>query len=241
MGADLDLATASRADLLALVAALQATVAEQQTAVATLQPRIHDLERRLGSSGGKGVPATKPAVDARSKATGKPRKRRPHGFARRRTRTPARTVFHAADHCPHCATRLLGGGEQRRREVIDFPLIPAEVVAHVVLARTCPVCDRRIVPSLDLSEMVVGRQRLSARLVSLLSTLREEARLPVRRIQWLLATCFGLQLSTGAIVAASARVAQAGTAHVTAIRDQIRASPGVHADETGWRENGVHG
>lgn len=238
---DADLSTASREELLALVTSLRATVAEQQSVIATLQQRVSDLERRLGSSGGKGVPGTKPTAAARSQATGKPRKRRRHGFARRRSATPTRTVIHAADHCPHCATRLRGGWEQRRREVIDLPVAPAEVVAHVVIARTCPVCERRIVPHLDLGEVVVGRQRLSARLVSLISTLREEGRLPVRRIQWLLEHCFGLSLSTGAIVAASTRVAQAGAAEITAIRDQMRARPGVHADETGWRENGVNG
>jgi transposase len=236
-----DLATAPRDDLLALITTLQTTVAEQQAVIATLQQRVHDLERKLSASGGTGVPGTKPASEARSKATGKPRKRRPHGYARRRSPRPTCVVRHAADYCPHCATRLVGGWEQRRREVIDLPLAPAEVVAHVVIARHCPRCDRRIVPPLDLGEVVVGHQRLSARVVSLIATLREEGRLPVRRIQWLLDQCFHLPLSTGAIVAASARVAQAGAAAVTAIRDQIRASPGVHADETGWRETGGNG
>jgi transposase len=238
---DEDLTTASRADLLALIATLQRTVGEQRTVIATLQQRVHDLERHLGSSGGKGMPGTKPAADARAKASGTPRKRRPHGFARRRCPVPTRQVVHATDHCPQCGTRLLGGWEQRRREVIELPVAPAEVVAHVVLARTCPVCARRVTPALDLADVVVGRQRRSARLLSLIATLREEGRVPVRTIQWLLDQLYARPLSVGTIVAASARVAQAATPLVTAIRDQIRASPGVHADETGWRENGANG
>lgn len=229
-----DLDAASRADLLAYVATLE-------RAVATLQQRLHDLERKLGSGGGKGVPGTKPAADTRSKASGRPRKRRQRGFARRRSPTPTRTVLHAADRCPACATRLRGGWEQRRREVIDLPVAPAEVVAHVVLARTCPMCARRVVPPLDLGDVVVGRQRLSARLVGLIAALREEGRLPFRTIRWLLQHLYALPLSVGAIVAATARVARAGAPVAAAIRDRIRASPVVHADETGWRENGANG
>ena len=45
----------------------------------------------------------------------------------------------------------------------------------------------------------------------------------------------------GDITGALNRVAREGEPAVTAIRDRIRASPVVHADETGWREDGVSG
>ena len=45
----------------------------------------------------------------------------------------------------------------------------------------------------------------------------------------------------GAIVGAVHQVAQKAQPAVTEIRDRIRASPVVHADETGWREDGVNG
>src|SRR5687768_7977354 len=95
----LDLATASRAELVALIGA-------QQAAIAQLQQRVTELEQRLGSSGGKGMPGLKPAAEQRSKAAGTPRKRRRQGYGRRRSPTPTRQVTHAADVCPHCATRL---------------------------------------------------------------------------------------------------------------------------------------
>ena len=87
--------------------------------------------------------------------------------------------------------------------------------------------------------MVVGRQRFGVTLLSLIVTLREVGRLPVETIQWYLRTVHGLAVSPGAIVAAQRTVAERGRAAVTAIRDQVRASPVVHADETGWRENGA--
>ena len=44
-------------------------------------------------------------------------------------------------------------------------------------------------------------QRLGINVISLIAVLREEARLPLRTIQWHLDTVHGLQLSLGAIVA----------------------------------------
>ncbi len=47
-----DLANASRESLLAVIAAQQETLAEQAATIATLEQRVRELERRLGSSGG---------------------------------------------------------------------------------------------------------------------------------------------------------------------------------------------
>lgn len=229
-----DLTTATRAELLALIAA-------QQQTIATLEQRVADLERRLGSSGGKGVPGTKPTAQTRSRASGTPRKRRARGSSRRRSPTPTRVVTHAADHCPDCGTPLAGGWVNRRREVIELPVAPVQIIEHRYLARVCPHCRRRVVPKVALGGVVAGRQRLGTGLVSLITTLREDGRWPVRMIQWYLRTFHRLHLSVGAVVGASHRVAAAGQGAATAVRDQIRGSPAVQADETGWRENGVNG
>lgn len=236
-----DLTRASRADLLAVIAGQQATIATLNGTVATLQARIAELERRLGSSGGKGMPGTKPASATRSKATGQPRKRRNRGYARMRSQEPTQRVVHAADYCPDCATPLTGGWVARTREVIELPAVPAQVVAHVVLARWCRRCRRSVTPRLDLAGTVRGRQRFGVGLLSVIATLREVGRLPVQTLQWLLHTLYQVRISEGAIVAACHQVAAAGQPALQQIRDAIRASPVVHLDETGWRENGVNG
>ena len=50
-----------------------------------------------------------------------------------------------------------------------------------------------------------------------------------------------LRLSVGAIVSAIHQTAQRAQPAVAAILDRIRASPVVHADETGWRQSGANG
>jgi len=107
--------------------------------------------------------------------------------------------------------------------------------------RCCPHCHMRHTPAVDLGAAVVGRQRFGVRLVSLIATLREEARLPVATIQWYLQTFHALSISVGAIVGASQQMARAGAATVEAIREEIRGSRVAHLDETGWREDGVNG
>src|SRR5262249_31285371 len=50
-----------------------------------------------------------------------------------------------------------------------------------------------------------------------------------------------VELSVGALVGAVQRVAARATPVVAQIRAAIRAGPVVHADETGWREDGKNG
>ena len=85
------------------------------------------------------------------------------------------------------------------------------------------------------------KQRLGINLLSLIAALREEGRLPFRVIRWYLDAVHGLRLSVGAIVAATQRVAQKAQGVMTDIVERVRGSPVVHADETGWREDGHNG
>ena len=184
------------------------------------------------------MPGLKPGSD---EDTTKPaRKRRAENFGRHRAE-PTQRVEHALETCPHCGIGLVGGSVKRTREVIEVAPSPAQVIEHVYLERRCPMCGKRWVPKVDLEGQVMGRQRLGVGLLSLIVTLREEARLPIKTIQWYLETVHRLHLSVGAIVAAGARAAQQGQDALEQIRERVRASPVVNADETGWREDGHNG
>ena len=136
---------------------------------------------------------------------------------------------------------LTGGWVQRTREVIEIPLAPAEVIEQVFVARMCALCGQRWLPQDPLKGLVMGRQRFGVNLVSLIVTLREEGRLPIRSIQQYLQTVHQLKLSVGAIVDTIHRVARQAQPVVAEMVDRIRGSPVVHADETGWRQDGVNG
>ena len=240
MDTEIDLTTASRDVLIAIIAQLQATVLEQQRVIERLERRVAELEGQAKSGGPPRMPGLKSSSGRQPPAQQQPRKQRRHGFARRRM-TPTHRVEHVVESCPDCGTHLTGGWVQRTREVIELPVVPVQVTEHVFIARTCPACRRRCIPPAQLDGVALGRQRLGVNLISRIATLREEGRLPIRSIQWYLCTVHQLRLSVGAIVSAIHQTAQQAQPAVAAILDRIRASPVVHADETGWRQNGNNG
>lgn len=224
---------------------LQGTIADQQVLIGRLEVRVRELEtERDRNDPTKKMPGLKPAATPRRRKAG-PRKRRGHGFSRVRSE-PTERIEHAVEQCPHCASPLSGGWEAWRKEVVEIPEAPARVIAHVYLARRCPnpACRARVTPPrASAAELGVAseRERLGVHLVSLIAALRAELRLPVNLIPWYLEAVHGLELSVGAIIGALQRVADRGAAAVVAIQGAIRASPVVHADETGLREDGKNG
>ena len=89
--------------------------------------------------------------------------------------------------------------------------------------------------------MVVGQGRLGVGLLSLIATLREELRLPIGASSGIWPRCMGWRLSVGAIVGALHTVAARAAPLVADLQAAIRASPVLHVDETGWREDGRNG
>ena len=220
----------------ALLTELRATMAAQQATIARLEQRIGELERGSGSP--SGMPGHKPGPA--SPVVPRPRRKRPLNFARPRA-TPTSQVRHAVAVCPDCGTTLAGGAVKRTREVIEVVPTPVSITEHVYLERCCPTCRTRHTPSVDLAGVVVGQSRLGVGLLSLIATLREEARLPFAAIQRYLASVHGLTLSVGALVGAVQQVARAAQGALAEISASVRGSSVVHADETGWREGGSNG
>jgi hypothetical protein len=240
----MDLMTSSHDELVALVREQQTTIAAQSTLIAALQATIVRLERRIrdlegGVAPPRRMPGHKPGASSVPGAR-PPRAKRTLNLARRRSAADVR-VIHALGVCPHCGAPLAGGSVKRTREVLELVPQPVTVTEHVLLERCCGSCQRRVTPALDLDGVVVGQSRLGVGLLSLIALLREELRLPFAAIQRYLESVHGLRLSVGGIVGAVEQVARAGQSACARILTAIQASALVHADETGWREEGVNG
>ena len=234
-----------REELISLLRRAATTVAAVQSEVATLRAEIAALKQEIERLKGTTPPKPKPPLPAFIKPNAKPRpktprKKRPHNFARRR-QTPTETVEHFPETCSCCGRKLSGGSVHRTREVIELPEAPIRVIQHKIIARHCGVCGKRQIASPDLSERVLGRSRLGNRLMSLIAYLDTVCRMPVRTIVRLLEGLYGLTLSVGEVCKVLQQVAKAGASTYDYLRDQVRASPVVHADETGWRESGKNG
>ncbi len=173
----------------------------------------------------------------------KPRKKRDakHNHGRRRA-MPTQMVEHRLVTCPDCHLRLGGISLARVREVIEVPLPPpVEITHHRIFKGWCEPCQKWHEAPLDVQGEALGQGRLGVRLISLIATLRTVMRLPVRQIRDLLQTLHGVQVSVGEIVEVLHRLADHAQPVLDDLKAQIRASPAVQADETGWREDGLNG
>jgi len=173
----------------------------------------------------------------------KPRKKREAKHNRGRVRAvPTQIVEHRMVSCPDCHLRLGGLSLARVREVIDIPEPqPVEVIHHRIFKGWCAQCQKWHEAPVDVHEETLGQGRIGVRLSSLIALLRTTMRLPVRQIRALLLMVYGCEISTGEIVELLHRVASHAEPVLETIKGQIRASPAVQADETGWREDGENG
>ncbi len=206
-----------------------------QTQLAAARERIAELEQERPPP-----PFAKAKVPKRER---KPRRKRAPAHNRGRRRDPpARIVQHALERCPDCHYRLRGQRIARRRHVIELPPpVPVMGTEHQILKRWCPKCEQWCTPRLDLQGQVGGQGRLGVRMTSLIAYLRTPLRLPIRLIRTYLHTLHNLTISTGEIVELLHRLQRATHGAVLELRLQARASPMLHGDEPGWREDGQHG
>lgn len=218
-----------------------ALIAEQAALIRELRARVAELERRLEERDGPGPPSfVKPNRRRKPEGEQKARKKRPENHARK-LEPCTEEVIHAVETCPDCGRGLVGGWEHDRRQVIDIPVMRYIVRDHVRIRRYCGVCQKSHLPQVDLSGEVMGKHRVSLRVMALVSYLRTEGRVPLSGIRQMLEALYGLRLSEGELTGLCDAVAEHGRTGYEALRDEIRSSAVVHADETGWREDGQNG
>jgi transposase len=186
------------------------------------------------------VKANKPKREGRKEARRPRAKEQNHG--RKRAEMATRREGHHIERCPECSCKLRKKRVAWRREVIDVPPPQAvEVTEHVVFKGYCPKCGAWKYAKPGESGEIVGQRRFGTRLMTLIGYMTESLRLPYNTIQSYLKTIHGVEISEGAIAALRCELAAQLKPVADGLKAQIRGSAIVHADETGWRENGQNG
>src|SRR5436853_4692 len=225
----------SREELIALVAALRAQIAE--------------LERRLGlNSSNSGKPPSsdglkKPArVRSLRQASGrKPGGQQGHpGETLASSEAPDTIVAHYPPACAGCGAPLsaaMAGNHVVARQVFDlrepWPLVVTEHRAHECCCAACGTHTRAAFPD-GVSAPVQYGQRIAALVVYLL----HYQLLPEQRLATLLADLFGVHLATATIARISQACAERFRDFTLAIRDEVAAAAVKNRDETGSRIGG---
>ena len=144
------------------------------------------------------------------------------------------------DHCPRC-----GGGLQESEVVSQFQTeIPEPRVERIefrIHVGRCRGCRRRVQgrhPRQTSDALGSAASQLGSRALALATQLNKGLGLPYGKTATVLREAFGLQVSRAGLCQAMARVAQKAEPSYQALVEQIRGSPSVTSDETGWRVGG---
>lgn len=234
------------ADLVRENAALRQVISEMgeqftglQGKLAGADERIAELERGRKEPPGF-VKANKPKREG-EKAPRRPRaKEANHG--RKRAEVVTRREEHHITQCPACECALCKERVAWKREVVELPPPQAiEVTQHIIYRGYCRRCGVWKYAEPHAPGEVLGQRRFGTRLTMLIGYLSESLHLPNRVIQDYLKTVHAAEISVGAINDLRRALAQRLEPVMESLKARIRSSPIVHADETGWREDGQNG
>jgi transposase len=224
----------SREELIALVAALRAHIAE--------------LERRLGlNSSNSGKPPSsdglkKPArvSSLRERSGKKPGGQKGHkGETLRQATDPNEVVNHYPPACSMCGVGLdpKTSVGHSARQVFDLPQPqPLVVTEHRAHDCQCPACGaktRALFPD-GVNAPVQYGTRITAFVIYLL----HYQLLPENRLTVLMADLFGVKVATATIARMSRTCAERLQGFVETVRDLVAGAPVKHMDETGFRIGG---
>src|SRR5207344_506993 len=224
----------SREELIALVAALRAHIAE--------------LERRLGlNSSNSGKPPSsdglkKPArvSSLREPSGNKPGGQKGHkGETLRQVTDPNEVVNHYPSACSMCGVGLdpKTSVGHSARQVFDLPQPqPLVVTEHRAHDCECPACGaktRALFP-----DGVNAPVQYGARITAFVIYLLHYQLLPENRLATLMVDLFGVKVATATIARMSRACAERLHGFVETVRDLVAGAPVKHMDETGFRIGG---
>jgi transposase len=210
-----------------------------QQAVESLEKRVAHLEGILAkNSGNSSKPPSsdgfvRPPKSLRERSGRKPGGQKGHeGTTLRQTENPDHVIEHRCQGDCTCGKSLLKAEvvEYEKRQVVDIPVIKATVTEHRALTLLC-ACGREHTAGFPTG--IVAPVQYGSGVKALALYLMAHQLVPMERTQQMLRDIVGVPLSQGTLTT----IAQQGYAGLEkteeTIKEQIVASPVVHADETG--------
>jgi len=232
----------SYAELEALVAGLEARLAEQDRVIAQLRQLLDQNSRNSSkppSSDGYAKPPAKKNRSLRGRSERKPGGQEGHeGAHLQRAAVPDAEVLHEPEACAGCGSDLQGAeriedGEESR-QVFDLPeQIALGVTAHVAVNRLCGGCGR--VSSGSFPAGVGAPVQYGPELRALGVYLHVFQHIPYDRARQLIFDVAGAEVSTGTLKAWVDQAAAGLADFDDELLGHLKKSAVVHFDETGAR------
>ena len=146
------------------------------------------------------------------------------------------TETHQLNVCPHCHGPVSLLAETRERFTEDIPVQQPELTRHIQQVGWCTTCKKKVVAVVTtaLPGATIGNRALV-----LSSWLHYGLGTTVSHITQVFGAHFHFPLTPGGLIQMWLRLAQILYPWYLQIIEQARLSAYLHADETGWRVNGV--
>ena len=212
-----------------------------------LKRRNEQLQDQLDAARRAGFRQAAPFAKPHRQGTGRPPGRRAGAtYGRHGTRPVPARIDETHDAalpgaCPGC------GGDVHGTHVVsqyqeDLPVVRPVIREFHVHIGACATCGRRVQgrhPLQTSDALGAAAVQIGPEATALVVVLHKGMGLPLAHIVTLLRDRFGLHVTRGALVHVCARAAARAAPTYDALCAQVRASPVVSPDETGWRVAGT--
>lgn len=227
-------------------ARLRREVAELKAANERLERRVQELLRALEEARRAGKRQAAPFSRHQPKADpAKPGRKAgaQYGHRSQRPIPPAIDQTLQAelpDHCPRCCGELEEIKIDKQYQT-EIPQPKVERIEFHIHVGRCKRCGERVQgrhPRQSSDAVGSAASQLGPRAVALATELNKGMGLSHGKTAAVLQTAFGLQVSRGGLAQAFQRVARKAEPTYQELVRQVRASPSVTPDETGWKVGG---
>ena len=219
---------------LALLAAAK-RIAEQDARITELEGNGHGVHPSPSTPSGMVPVYAKPNAPKRHK---KPGAKDGHkGVRRERPVKIDRQEAHRLKRCPCCGGPLQRCARKRTRTIEDIPEeIQPVVTEHTIHRDYCPKCKKDVEPMVP--DAMPGAT-LGHHVITLTAWFHYGLGITIDQIVDILGYHLQTKLTPGGLIDAWRRLARVLNAWYQQIAEQAKKSAHLHADETGWRVNGV--
>ena len=238
---------AENAALRAENAALKAENAALKAENAALRAENAELRRLLDESRRAGKRQATPFSKGTPKSDPKKPGRKPgSGYGKQAVRPTPQAIDHHRHvpvplQCPDCGGQVTLAGTVTQRQT-DIPPIKPETTEFEIDFGKCTRCGRRVqgrhVDQISDATGSVGGDQIGPNAISLAAHLNKTCGVSYERIAEIFSQVFQLRVSRSTLCRAMLRLAKAAEPTYLDLVTQVRFSPIVYPDETGWKVGG---
>ena len=238
---DQQLESLSKPELIAIIRACEARIAQLETQVARLQQQVAQLQKNSSTSSKPPSSDIVKPPKAQSSGSGKSGGQKGHsGFWRNlfKTEQVDEVKEYRLSQCPECQTSLTPEHETQPwiQQTAEIPEKLIHITEHKRFGYLCPTCRKQ--QYAPLPEGIKQGELFGPRLQSLVGYMKGALHGSYTSLEEFMDEVFHLDVSRSMLCDQVESVSEALTAAHQEVRETLANTPHLHVDETGHKDNG---